>query len=98
MPGVTRGTAMTHPPTPDWDPRDALVLQDQRHAYDEMREQCPVAYSDLLDWSLFRHQDVIRVLADPGTCSSATKRRTIPNGMDPPERTCGWTHGINVLP
>ena len=49
MPGATRGTAMTHPPIPDWDPRDASVLQDQRHAYDEMRERCPVAYSDFLD-------------------------------------------------
>lgn len=76
---------MTHPPTPDWDPRDASVLQDQRHAYDEMRERCPVAYSDFLDWSLFRHEDVIHVLADPGTYSSATKRRAIPNGMDPRE-------------
>jgi hypothetical protein len=33
---------------PDWDPRSEVVLQDQCAAYDEMREQCPVAYSDFL--------------------------------------------------
>ncbi|MBF6613347.1 MAG: cytochrome P450 [Chloroflexi bacterium] len=78
---------MTNHPTPDWDPRDISVLGDQRRVYDEMRERCPVAYSHFLDWSLFRHQDVVNVLADPETYSSASKRRAIPNGMDPPEHT-----------
>jgi cytochrome P450 len=78
---------MINHPTTDWDPRDTAVLRDQRRAYDEMREHCPVAYSDFLDWSLFRHQDIIGVLADPQTYSSAAKHRAIPNGMDPPDHT-----------
>jgi cytochrome P450 len=78
---------MINHPTPDWDPRGASALSDQRSAYDEMRERCPVAYSDFLDWSLFRHQDIIGVLADPQTYSSAAKHRAIPNGMDPPDHT-----------
>jgi cytochrome P450 len=74
-------------PTADWDPRDPAVLDDQRRAYDEMRERCPVAYSEFLGWSLFRHDDIADVLADPGAYSSATKRFAIPNGMDPPRHT-----------
>lgn len=78
---------MTQHMTPDWDPKDQSVLEDQRRAYDEMRERCPVAYSEFLGWSLFRHADIEGVLADPETFSSATPRRAIPNGMDPPEHT-----------
>jgi len=74
-------------PTPDWDPRDDAILRDQRRAYDGMRERCPVARSDFLDWSLFRHEDIASVLADPKTYSNASKHRAIPNGMDPPEHT-----------
>lgn len=73
--------------TPDWNPRDASVLRNQRHAYDAMRERCPVAHSDFLDWSLFRHQDIVAVLTDPETYSSTTRHRAVPNGMDPPEHT-----------
>lgn len=69
----------------DWNPRDPLVLADQRRAYDEMREQCPIAHSEFMGWSVFRHEDVVAVLADPTTYSSASKRIAIPNGMDPPE-------------
>ncbi len=68
----------------DWDPRGGSVLKDQRGAYDDMRERCPVAHSDFLGWSLFRHQDVVNVLADPKTYSSASRHPAIPNGMDPP--------------
>ncbi len=69
-----------------WDPKSAAVLRDQRAACDEMRERCPVAYSDLLGWSLFRHEDVVRVLNDPDTFSSVVSRNlSVPNGMDPPE-------------
>jgi cytochrome P450 len=71
----------------DWDPRAPSVLEDQRRAYDDMRERCPVAHSDFLGWSVFRHQDAMDILADPGTFSSATKRSAIPNGMDPPDHT-----------
>lgn len=72
----------------DWDPRSDAVLRDQRAAYDELRERCPVAYSDFLGWSLFRHEDIIRVLNDPDTFSNAVSRHiSVPNGMDPPEHT-----------
>lgn len=72
----------------DWDPRSDAVLRDQRAASDEIRERCPVAYSDFLGWSLFRHEDVVRVLNDPGTFSNAVSRHvSVPNGMDPPEHT-----------
>lgn len=69
----------------DWDPRDVSVLDNQRAAYDAERERCPVAHSDFLDWSLFRHQDIINVLEDLETYSSQTKRVQVPNGMDEPE-------------
>ena len=72
----------------DWDPKSDAVLRDQRAAYDEMRERCPVAYSDFLGWSLFRHEDIVRVLNDAGTFSSVVSRHlSVPNGMDPPEHT-----------
>ncbi|MGP1609794.1 MAG: cytochrome P450, partial [Burkholderiales bacterium] len=70
----------------DWDPKSAEVLRDQRAAFDEMREHCPVAYSDLLGWSLFRHEDVVRALNDPVTFSSVVSQNlSVPNGMDAPE-------------
>ncbi|MFO1301611.1 MAG: cytochrome P450 [Burkholderiaceae bacterium] len=73
---------------PDWDPRSAEVLRDQRAGYDSMRERCPVAWSDYLQWSLFRHEDIVRVLHDHETFSSAVSRHlSVPNGMDPPEHT-----------
>jgi cytochrome P450 len=71
----------------DWDPRDPSVLKDQQAAYDEMRERCPVAYSDFMGWSIFRHQDIVDVLRDPDTHSSASRHVAVPNGMDPPEHT-----------
>ena len=72
----------------DWDPKSSAVQRDQRGAYDAMRDRCPVARSDLLGWSLFRHEDVVRVLNDPATFSSIVSRhRAVPNGMDPPEHT-----------
>ena len=73
---------------PDWDPRSAEVSRDQRAAYDEMRERCPVAYSELMQWSLFRHEDITRVLQDHKTFSNAVSQHlSVPNGMDPPEQT-----------
>lgn len=78
---------MSDKPIPDWHPQDPSVLHDQRRAYDEMRERCPVAHSDFLDWSIFRHEDIVSVLSDPETYSSASKRRAVPNGMDRPEHT-----------
>jgi len=79
---------MNTAPTPDWDPRSEEVQRDQLVAYDRMREECPVAYSDFLGWSIFRHEDVLRVLNDPVTFSSVVSaRRVVPSGMDPPEHT-----------
>ena len=75
-------------PEPDWDPTAGDVLRDQRVAYDGMRERCPVAYSTVMGWSLFRHEDVVRVLHDHTTFSNAvSQHRSVPNGMDPPEHT-----------
>ncbi|HSH41450.1 MAG TPA: cytochrome P450 [Arenicellales bacterium] len=72
----------------DWEPLSADVQDDQESAYDEMREHCPVAYSDAMGWSVFRHDDVVRILRDHETFSSAVSRhRSVPNGMDPPEHT-----------
>jgi cytochrome P450 len=68
----------------DWDPRSPSVLLDQRRAYDEMRERCPVAHSAFLGWSLFRHADVTAALADPQAFSNAARFPVIPNSMDPP--------------
>lgn len=73
---------------PDWDPRSRDVLDDQLAAYDRMRERCPVAYSDLMQWSVFRHEDIARVIADPESFSNAVSQHlSVPNGMDPPEHT-----------
>lgn len=72
----------------DWDPRVTPVLDDQISAYDQMRRQCPVAFSNYLQWSLFRHHDVLRVLRDHETFSNAASAHlSIPNGMDPPGHT-----------
>lgn len=75
-------------PLQDWDPAAADVLGDQVAAYDEMRRRCPVAHSELLGWSVFRHEDVARVIADAETFSNVVStHRSVPNGMDPPEHT-----------
>lgn len=75
-------------PVPRWNPLAPEVLADQVHAYDTMRQQHPVAYSDLLGWSVFTHADVLHVLQNPDCFSNAASRhRSVPNGMDPPEHT-----------
>lgn len=72
----------------DWDPRAESVLADQERAYDQMRRRCPVAYSEFLGWSLFKHADVLRVVRDHETFSNVVSaRRAVPNGMDPPEHS-----------
>ena len=75
-------------PKPDWNPKSDEVLRDQRAAYDAMRERCPVAYSEFMHWSLFRHEDVSRALRDHESFSNAVSQHlSVPNGMDPPEHT-----------
>lgn len=72
----------------DWDPTSPDVLDDQRTAFDGMRERCPVAYSELQGWTLFRHRDVEQVVHDPEAFSNVVSRHvSVPNGMDPPEHT-----------
>ncbi|KRB30142.1 cytochrome P450 [Mesorhizobium sp. Root172] len=73
-------------PHPDWDPRSDQVLSNQIKAYDAMRRRCPVAYSDYLGWSLFRHEDVVQALDDHRTFSSVVSSHlSVPSGMDPPQ-------------
>lgn len=73
---------------PDWDPRADDVLKDPIRTYDTMRAQCPVAWSDYQHWTAFRHGDVMRVLEDHHTFSSAVSSHvSVPNGMDLPEHT-----------
>ncbi len=75
-------------PQPDWDPRNEAILEDQIAGYDAMRKKCPIAHSDYLGWSLFRHADVVRVLNDHTTFSNAASSfLSVPNGMDPPQHT-----------
>lgn len=71
----------------DWNPRDPAVLHDQQLAYGRMRERCPVAFSEFLGWSIFRHEDVLRVLTAPDVFSSASAHRAVPNGMDEPDHS-----------
>ena len=74
--------------TVDWDPRSPSVADDQIKAYDELRGRCPVAHSEAMQWSLFKHADVLRVLHDPRTFSSQVSGHpSVPNGMDPPTHT-----------
>lgn len=69
----------------DWNPRDASILEEQHRAYDDMREQCLVAHSEFMGWSLFLHEDVAVVLADPAIYSNVSRFLAIPNGMNPPD-------------
>lgn len=66
----------------NWNPLDDAVLADQRQAYDDLRERCPVAHSDTMHWSLFRHADVVKVLDDPDTFINASRHHAIPNSMN----------------
>lgn len=70
----------------DWDSRSEQVLNDQRSAFDHMREHCPVALGTDGRWSLFRHADVMQALMQPENFSSRVSQHiSVPNGMDPPE-------------
>ncbi len=79
---------MACPFPPDWDPLSPAVLADQRAAFDAQRERCPVAFSPTGQASVLRHADVLRVLADADTFSSAVSEHpAVPNGYDPPQHT-----------
>jgi cytochrome P450 len=79
---------------PDWDPAKARA--NRTEAYDRMRQECPVAFSSQLGWSVFRYADVVAVSADTAAFSNvrvnddatgSIKTRSIPLEMDPPEHT-----------
>lgn len=79
---------MSENPHELWDPRSPEVLANQIAAYDEMRGRCPIAHSDFLGWSVFRHAEVLRILNDQRSFSNAVSvHLNVPNGMDPPEHT-----------
>ena len=79
---------VNRPREPDWNPRAGEVLKDQIRAYDTMRTQCPVAWSNYQHWTLFRHSDVMQALEDHQTFSSVSSSHvSVPNGMDPPDHT-----------
>lgn len=71
----------------DWDVRSPEVQSDQLRAYDRMRAGCPVAHSEHLGWSVFRHADVEAVALDHATYSSrvSVAHPAVPNGYDPPD-------------
>ena len=74
--------------TPDWQPRSEEALNNQLATYDQMRESCPVAWSEYQHWTVFRHADVMAVLNDHDTFSNAVSSHlSVPNGMDPPIHT-----------
>lgn len=78
---------MTHDrsPRPDWDPHSGPMLDNQIAAFDGLRRECPVAMGAHGYVTLLRHDDVLHVLHDPATFSSAVSRYpSVPNGMDPP--------------
>ncbi|MEO8094686.1 MAG: cytochrome P450, partial [Pseudolysinimonas sp.] len=63
------------------------MLADQLGAYDRMRDTCPVAHSEYLGWSVFRHRDVVAIAEDVQHFSSQVSSRhaAVPNGFDPPQ-------------
>jgi cytochrome P450 len=72
----------------DWDPRSTTAVADQVGTYDQLRSRCPVAHSEYLGWSVFRHADVVGVLTDLDTFSSVVSRHPgVPSGFDPPRHT-----------
>ena len=81
-------TNARHVAVVEWDPQSAQAIRDQVAAYDAMRRRCPVAHSELLHWSLFRHADVVRALAEHEVFSNEVSNHlSVPNGMDPPVHT-----------
>lgn len=79
---------MSEPRDQDWDPTLLGEPLDQTSFYDATRRRCPVAFSELFGWSVFRHQDVMQVLNDPASFSSRVSQHVaVPNGTDPPEHT-----------
>jgi cytochrome P450 len=87
---LARSQERTMPTSPPhkWDPQSPAARENLTAVCDEMRERCPVAYSDAFGWSLFRHEDVMQALEDPTSFSNVVSAHlSVPNGMDPPQHT-----------
>lgn len=79
---------MTTTTPPQWNPQSPEVLRDQRAAYDQLRERCPLAHSEAQQYAVLRHAEVMQVLQDHRTFSSAVSQfPAVPNGYDPPQQT-----------
>lgn len=62
--------------TPAFDPTSDSQLADPYPVYARMRAQCPVLHDRNTDvWVVTRHDDVVRVVHDPGTFSSESAVR-----------------------
>jgi hypothetical protein len=55
----------------------------QRHAFDETRDRCPVAHSDAMGWSAFRRAELSAVLLDTVTFINVSGSPAVPNGLTP---------------
>ena len=81
--------------TPDFDP-DVPEDFDSPHAmFKDLRQRCPVAYSDAMGgfWAVSKYDDIVRVLTDWETFTTtiqnvvprvATTQRRPPLHLDPP--------------
>jgi hypothetical protein len=68
---------------PKWEPASEALLKDQIARYDKVRSRCPVAHTQQLHWSLFRHKTVLN---NPNQFSNVVSNHVaVPNGFDPPE-------------
>lgn len=68
--------------------QEASVSSDPIAAYDKLRQKCPVIHDEQLHWTVFTHEDALKVLNDHDTFSNVvSKHVSVPNGMDPPEHT-----------
>ncbi len=78
-----------------WDPRSPAALANPLETYDNMRRKCPVAHSEYLNYSVFGHAEVMRIVNDHATFSSkASSHVSVPNSMDPPQHTA-WRQLID---
>lgn len=82
----------------DFDPLDAVFVNDPHPTFDRLRQSCPVARTEGLGgfWMLTRHRDVTRVTTDTKTFISGVQNsipklpdtgRRGPLHFDPPEHT-----------
>jgi cytochrome P450 len=77
-------------PVPDWDPGEPRTVPERMEQLKQMRERCPVAYTDRGDgyWTLLRHADIVAAALDPQTFgNSGPPRHGVhmpPLEIDPP--------------